>query len=135
VHKKEASGQGLGACRHVCCLDLFMKISVGIVRCFKYSLYIYAVIGHIDKIMQDIIQISSKEFKEKQKTYFELADKGAQIILRRGRKQAYILMPVDDSDLVLSPELQAKIDQGLQDIVDGKGKEYTLEELREKMGI
>jgi hypothetical protein len=70
--------------------------------------------------MGQIIQISSREFRAKQKDYFELADKGIQIILKRGRKQAYMLTQVDDNDLILSPELQKRIDQGLCDIRESK---------------
>ena len=85
--------------------------------------------------MGQIIQISSREFRANQKDYFELADNGIQIILRRGRKQAYILTPVDDEDLFLSPALQERINRSLQEIKEGKTKSYTLDELRNKMGI
>ena len=82
-----------------------------------------------------IIQISSREFRTKQKDYLDMADEGVQIILQRKHKKSYILTPVDDEDLQLSPELQKKIEKGLRDIKEGKGREYTLEELREKMGL
>lgn len=85
--------------------------------------------------MGRVIQISSREFRAKQKDYFDLADNGAQIILRRGRKKAYILTPVDDEDFLLSSGLKERIDKGLKDIKTGKGREYGLEELKEKMGI
>ena len=85
--------------------------------------------------MAQIIQVSSREFRAKQKDYFDLADNGAKIVLKRGRKQAYILTPVTDEDLVLSSELQKRIDKGLLQIKEGKGKEYSLEVLREKMGL
>jgi hypothetical protein len=38
-----------------------------------------------------IVEITSREFREKQRTYFELADKGEKVIIKRGRKQSYIL--------------------------------------------
>jgi hypothetical protein len=85
--------------------------------------------------MERVIQISSREFRTRQEDYFDLADGGARVILRRGRKQAYILAPVDDADLFLSPGLKARIDRGLQEIKEGKGREYSLEELRGKMGL
>ena len=85
--------------------------------------------------MEQIIQISSREFRAKQKDYFDLADNGVQIILNRGRKQAYILTPVYDEDLLLSDELKKRINKGLQDIKEGKGKEYSLKELRAKMNL
>lgn len=85
--------------------------------------------------MSQVIQISSREFRDKQKTYLEFVDQGMKVILKRGRKRAYLITPIDDEDLILSPEFQKKIDQGLQDIKEGKGREYSLGELRVKMGL
>ncbi|MDR0606518.1 MAG: hypothetical protein LBG80_19770 [Bacteroidales bacterium] len=85
--------------------------------------------------MERVIQVSSREFQANPKNYFDLADNGAQIILKRGRKQSYILTPTDDEDLFLSPKLKARIDKGLQEIKEGKIIPYTLEQLREKMGL
>lgn len=87
------------------------------------------------KIMAHVIQITSREFRDKQKDYFDLADQGTQIILKRGRKQAYVLTPIDDKDLYLSPEMQEKINKGLQDIKEGRTKSYSLEQLKQKMGL
>lgn len=58
-----------------------------------------------------VIQVTSREFREKQASLFSLADKGTQVIIRRGKKHAYILTPVseDDYDLKLSPEAEARI--------------------------
>ena len=42
---------------------------------------------------------------------FDLADKGEKVIIRRSRKQAYTLVPVEDDDLTITPELQARIDK------------------------
>jgi PHD/YefM family antitoxin component YafN of YafNO toxin-antitoxin module len=87
--------------------------------------------------MGQIIAISSREFREKQNNYFDLADQGAQIILKRGRKRAYILTPADDDDdsWQRSPELQEVVEQGLKDIKEGKGRRYTLDELKKRMGL
>lgn len=85
--------------------------------------------------MGQVIEITSREFREKQKAYFDLADNGAQIILKRGRKQAYILTPVSDEDLQLSPELRERIEKGLQEIKDGKTTRYTMDELQQRLGI
>jgi len=68
--------------------------------------------------MEHIIQVSSREFRDKQKAYFELADKGEQIVIRRkGKKCAYILTPVNDDDLVLSPEMQKKIENPISTLL------------------
>lgn len=80
--------------------------------------------------MGQVIEISSREFREKQKAYFELADKGAQIILKRGRKQAYILTPVYDSDFVITPELEERLEEGRRQYREGKTISFkTKEEL------
>lgn len=70
--------------------------------------------------MGQVIEVSSREFREKQKAYFELADKGAQIILKRGRKQAYILTPVYDSDFVITPELEKRLEEGRRQYREGE---------------
>ncbi|HBG42274.1 hypothetical protein [Limibacterium fermenti] len=71
--------------------------------------------------MERVIEISSREFREKQKAYLDLADSGAQIILKRGRKQAYKLTPVDDdSDFVITPELEKRLEEGRREYREGK---------------
>jgi hypothetical protein len=67
-----------------------------------------------------VLEITSREFREKQRSYLELADDGVQIILKRGRKRSYILTPVQDDDLIISSKLQERIDRGLQEIKEGK---------------
>ncbi|MCD8166014.1 MAG: hypothetical protein LUE93_07725 [Bacteroides sp.] len=85
--------------------------------------------------MRQVIQVSSREFRQKQKDYFDLADHGVQIVLKRGRKRSYILTPIEDEDLTLSSQLEKRIDQGLQEIKEGRATHYTLEELRQAMGL
>lgn len=85
--------------------------------------------------MGQVIEISSREFREKQKSYLDLADNGVQIILKRGRKQAYILTPVSDEDLELSAELKERIEKGLQQIKEGKTTPYTMDELQQRLGL
>lgn len=85
--------------------------------------------------MGQVIEITSREFREKQKSIFELADNGAQIILKRGRKQAYILTPISDEDLQLSPEIRERIEKGLQEIKDGKTTRYTMDEIQQRLGL
>ena len=68
------------------------------------------------------LEVTASRFRENIKDYFEIADKGSQIIIKRGRKQAYILTPVSDDDFVPSPELLAKLDNIRQQVRNG---EYT----------
>ena len=58
-----------------------------------------------------IIQVTSREFREKQKNIFDLADSGEKIIIRRGKKQAYTLVPIDNTDFCLTPAAEERIKQ------------------------
>ena len=42
--------------------------------------------------------ISSREFRDNQKKYFDLVDQNKQVIVQRGKDKAYILAPIGDSD-------------------------------------
>jgi len=42
--------------------------------------------------------ISSREFRDHQKKYFDLADQNEQVIVQRGKDKAYILVPLNDAD-------------------------------------
>lgn len=85
--------------------------------------------------MNNVLEISSRKFRERQKEFFELVDKGTRLVIKRGENKAYILTPVDIDELYLSPALQREIDQALQDIKDGKGKKYSAEEIDKLLGI
>ena len=42
--------------------------------------------------------ISSREFRDHQKKYFDLVDQNVQVIVQRGKDKAYILAPIGDAD-------------------------------------
>jgi hypothetical protein len=62
------------------------------------------------------LEVTSREFREKQKSIFDKADNGEQIIIKRGKKQAYVLTPISTNDLYFSPEMTAKIELSIQQI-------------------
>jgi hypothetical protein len=68
----------------------------------------------------EILEVTSRQFREKQKNFFDMADTGRQIIIRRGRKQAYFLSPVEEDDFVVTPKLLKKLEQARQEFKDGK---------------
>ena len=70
-----------------------------------------------------VLEVTSRQFRDRQKSYFDIADTGKQIIIRRGRKQAYALAPINDDDLYFTPEMEAKIERALQQYKEGK---YTV---------
>ena len=83
-----------------------------------------------------MLVISSKEFRDKQASYFDRADNGEEIIVQRGKNKSYKVIAVSEDDTLMSKkELDAIIEQGLQDIQHGRGTVYTLEQLRVKMGL
>lgn len=66
-----------------------------------------------------VLNFTSREFRSQQAHVFDLADQGETIIIRRNRKQAYTLVPIDDDDLTITPELQARIDKARAEIKAG----------------
>ncbi|MDR2813449.1 MAG: prevent-host-death protein [Prevotellaceae bacterium] len=80
----------------------------------------------------EVLEVTSRELREKQKSIFDMADTGAQIVIRRGRKQAYKLTPVDDDDLYFTPEMLEKIDRSIRQAKEGKvTRVNSIEELHE----
>jgi len=67
-----------------------------------------------------IIQTTSRQFRDKQKDFFDLADKGEKVIIRRGKKQAYLLTPIEDDDLYFTPGMLDKIDKSIEQAKEGK---------------
>ena len=65
-----------------------------------------------------VLEVTARQFREKQKSFFDIADKGMQVVIKRGRKQSYILTPVDEGDFVVTPELLAKIERARQQMRD-----------------
>jgi hypothetical protein len=75
-----------------------------------------------------IIQTTSRQFRDKQKDFFNLADKGEKVIIRRGNKQAYLLTPVNDEDLYFTPSMLDKIDESIKQAQEGKVTKIETEE-------
>ena len=70
--------------------------------------------------------ISTREFRDNQKAYFERVDKGEQIIIQRGKDRSYKLVPVKDEDVLMSEkEYFEMLDRSIEQIE--KGKFTTLE--------
>ena len=45
-----------------------------------------------------MIIISSREFRERQKKYFDLVDQNEQVIVHRSKDKAYVIIPLNDVD-------------------------------------
>ena len=65
--------------------------------------------------------ISSREFRDNQKKYFDLVDNGEQVIVQRGKDRSYKLVPVTDSDVCMTEEeFYEKIDRSIRQSKEGK---------------
>jgi len=83
-----------------------------------------------------MIVISTREFREKQGQYLGMVSRGEDVVLKSRKEGSFKLVPIHRDDTLMSKEkLDSIIAQGLLDIKDGRGKEYSLEELRIKMGV
>ncbi len=82
-----------------------------------------------------VLQVTSREFRDKQKAIFDLADKGEKVVIKRGKKQAYVLTPVSDDDLFFTPEMLEKIDKAVQQVKEGKVRKLTPELQKELLGL
>ena len=54
---------------------------------------------------KNMIVISSREFRQNQKDYFERVDKGERIVVQRGKDKSYLLTPVTEDDLHFNAEM------------------------------
>ncbi|SFC31091.1 hypothetical protein SAMN05421747_10851 [Parapedobacter composti] len=68
-----------------------------------------------------IVETTSRQFRERQKDFFDMADKGQKVVIKRGNKQAYVLTPVSGDDLYFTPEMVQRIKESRQQIKAGKG--------------
>lgn len=75
-----------------------------------------------------VLQITSRQFREKQKSFFDLADSGEKIVIKRGKRQAYVLTPIDDDDLYFSSEMLHKINRSIQQAKNGQVTTFDTEE-------
>ncbi len=75
-----------------------------------------------------VIQITSREFREKQASMFALVDNGAQVVIRRRGKVSYMLTPVYEEDFVLSPEFEARLEESRRQYREGNVTTCTTKE-------
>lgn len=84
----------------------------------------------------DMLIISSREFRQNQRKYFEKADKGEQIIVQRGKDKAYALTPVSDDDVYFNAEMVEKIKQSIKQVEQGKVKKIrSPQEITDLLGL
>jgi len=80
--------------------------------------------------------ISSREFRQNQKLYFEKADQGEQIIVQRGKDKSYVLTPIDEDDKYFNAEMIKKIKNSLLEAESGELKTLnSSKEISELLGL
>lgn len=68
-----------------------------------------------------MLVISSREFRDNQKKYLDLADRNQQVIIQRGKGKAYVLTPVSEEDsFFMDPDVKKDIQVGIDQYVSGK---------------
>ena len=73
-----------------------------------------------------MLVISSREFRDRQRSYLDKIDAGMEILIQRGRAKSYKITPVSNDDTLMSKEeFFAKIDRSLQEIEEGKFTRVT----------
>ena len=70
-----------------------------------------------------MLVVSTREFRDKQTSYLDKIDAGVEVLIQRGKKKSYKLVPVSGDDtLMTKDDFFAKIDRAAQSIKEGKGK-------------
>lgn len=81
-----------------------------------------------------MIMISSREFKNNQKKYFDLIDNGEQVIIQRGKVRFYKLIPITSGDACMTEEeFYEKIDRSIQQVKEDKVLKVSTKEELKKM--
>ena len=75
-----------------------------------------------------VYNVTSRDFRSRQAEVFGIADKGERVIIRRRNKPAYMLVPVDDSDLELSAEALSRVEESRREYEKGKCTRCTTPE-------
>ena len=80
--------------------------------------------------------ISSREFRQNQRLYFDKADKGEQIIVQRGKDKSYAVTPIKEQDIYFNDEMVDRIKESLKQAQNGEYIEISSsEEIKELLGL
>lgn len=83
-----------------------------------------------------MLVISSREFRQNQKFYFEKADKGERIIVQRGKDKSYVLTSVSEDDLYFNTDMIERLKGSILEVQNGETKKIsTSKEITELLGL
>ncbi len=66
-----------------------------------------------------MIPLTMRDFRSQMATSFDRVDAGERVFIRR-KRQLYTIVPVNESDLTITPELAERIEKARQEFRDGK---------------
>lgn len=83
-----------------------------------------------------MLVISSKEFRDNQKKYFDLVDQNQQVIVQRGKDKSYVLVPISEEDrFCLDPKVIAEVKEEIEDFKAGRVKKVDKKDLNQLLGL
>jgi hypothetical protein len=83
-----------------------------------------------------MLVISSREFRQNQRKYFDMVDDGKQVIVQRGKDKSYVLTAVSEDDMYFKAEMVDKIKDSLAHANSGDEAEInTAEEIKGLLGL
>lgn len=83
-----------------------------------------------------MLVISSREFRQNQKKYFDRVDKGEHIIVQRGKDKSYALTPVTEDDLYFNSEMIKRIKKSILEVKNGETEQVsTTQEISDLLGL
>lgn len=65
----------------------------------KFSIFVPILVHKLKSTTMKIV--TSREFRDHQKKYFDMVDKKEQVIVKRSKNRAYKLVPVTDDDMLI----------------------------------
>ena len=83
-----------------------------------------------------MLVISSREFRQNQRMYFDKADEGEQIIVQRGKDKSYSLTPVKEEDVYFNASLIKRIKESAKQAENGEYIELSSSaDIKELLGL
>jgi len=80
--------------------------------------------------------VSSREFRQNQRKYFDKVDKGEQIIVQRGKDKSYALTPIGDKDMYFNEKMVKRIKKSVKQAEKGDYIEVsTSKEIKDLLGL
>ena len=99
-------------------------------------MYIYIVVPLWYIQILIMLVISSREFRQNQRLYFDKVDKGEQIIVQRGKDKSYALTPIGEQDMYFNEKMVKRIKESAKQANNGEYIEISSsEEIKELLGL